>query len=121
VDLLARMLAERIDLTHPLLLTVGAKQLDIPTIKDLVTFVAEKFWEKSRLQRDLWSENGTIFGKMSVTRFGQLVIGPPGSGKTTYVKAMSDLLRRLNRKIAIVNLGKLLKGLSHELYWLLMA
>jgi ABC-type multidrug transport system ATPase subunit len=43
---------------------------------------------------------------MSVTRFGQLVIGPPGSGKTTYVKAMSDLLRRLNRKIAIVNLGK---------------
>jgi type IV secretory pathway ATPase VirB11/archaellum biosynthesis ATPase len=57
---------------------------------------------------------------MSVTRFGQLVIGPPGSGKTTYVKAMSDLLRRLNRKIAIVNLGKLLKGLSHELYWLLI-
>jgi hypothetical protein len=37
------MLAERIDLTNPLLLTVGAKQLDIPTIKDLVTFVAEKF------------------------------------------------------------------------------
>jgi ABC-type multidrug transport system ATPase subunit len=46
---------------------------------------------------------------MSVTRFGQLVIGPPGSGKTTYVKAMSDLLRRLNRKIAIVNLGMLFK------------
>ncbi len=43
VDLLARMLAERIDLTNPLLLTVGAKQLDIPTIKDLVNFVAEKF------------------------------------------------------------------------------
>jgi hypothetical protein len=37
------MLAERIDLTHPLLLTVGAKQLDIPTIKDLVNFVAENF------------------------------------------------------------------------------
>jgi hypothetical protein len=46
---------------------------------------------------------------MSLTRFGQLVIGPPGSGKTTYVKAMSDLLRRLNRKIAIVNLGKFFK------------
>jgi hypothetical protein len=43
VDLLARMLAERVDLTHPLLLTVGAKQLDIPTIKDLVAFVAENF------------------------------------------------------------------------------
>ena len=43
---------------------------------------------------------------MSVTRFGQLVIGPPGSGKTTYVKAMADLLRNLGRKIAIINLGR---------------
>lgn len=41
---------------------------------------------------------------MSVTRFGQLVIGPPGSGKTTYVKAMAELLRNLGRKIAIINL-----------------
>jgi len=41
---------------------------------------------------------------MSVTRFGQLVIGPPGSGKTTYVKAMADLLRNLGRRIAIINL-----------------
>ena len=27
------------------------------------------------------------------TRFGQIVIGPPGSGKTTYVGAMAELLR----------------------------
>ena len=38
------------------------------------------------------------------TRFGQLVIGPPGSGKTTYVAAMSELLTSLSRKVAIVNL-----------------
>ena len=38
------------------------------------------------------------------TRFGQLVIGPPGSGKTTYVAAMTELLRALGRKVAIVNL-----------------
>ena len=38
------------------------------------------------------------------TRFGQLVIGPPGSGKTTYVAAMSELLTSLGRKVAIVNL-----------------
>ena len=38
------------------------------------------------------------------TRFGQLVIGPPGSGKTTYVAAMAELLRALGRKVAIVNL-----------------
>ena len=39
-----------------------------------------------------------------MTRFGQLVIGPPGSGKTTYVAAMAELLRSLGRKVAIVNL-----------------
>lgn len=38
------------------------------------------------------------------TRFGQLVIGPPGSGKTTYVGAMAELLRAMGRKVAIVNL-----------------
>ena len=38
------------------------------------------------------------------TRFGHLVIGPPGSGKTTYVAAMSELLTSLSRKVAIVNL-----------------
>jgi len=39
-----------------------------------------------------------------VTRFGQIVIGPPGSGKTTYVGNMADLLRGLGRKVAIINL-----------------
>jgi len=39
-----------------------------------------------------------------VTRFGQLVIGPPGAGKTTYVAGMADLLRGLGRKVAVVNL-----------------
>ena len=39
-----------------------------------------------------------------MTRFGQIVIGPPGSGKTTYVAAMSELLRKLGRKVSIVNL-----------------
>jgi len=41
---------------------------------------------------------------LAKTRFGQIVIGPPGSGKTTYVGAMSELLRSLGRKVAIVNL-----------------
>jgi len=42
--------------------------------------------------------------KAATTRFGQLVIGPPGAGKTTYVAAMADLLRAMGRKVAIVNL-----------------
>ena len=33
--------------------------------------------------------------KVAKTKFGQLVIGPPGSGKTTYVTAMAELLKTL--------------------------
>ncbi|NWU43212.1 GPN2 GTPase, partial [Hylia prasina] len=36
--------------------------------------------------------------------FGQVVIGPPGSGKTTYCQAMSAFLGRLGRSVAVVNL-----------------
>ncbi|XP_051171634.1 GPN-loop GTPase 2 [Leptopilina boulardi] len=36
--------------------------------------------------------------------FGQLVIGPPGSGKTTYCNAMGKFLESLGRKVAIINI-----------------
>ncbi|XP_023230352.1 GPN-loop GTPase 2-like [Centruroides sculpturatus] len=36
--------------------------------------------------------------------FGQLVIGPPGSGKTTYCDAMSQFLQSMGRKVAIINI-----------------
>ncbi|XP_072357080.1 GPN-loop GTPase 2 [Scyliorhinus torazame] len=36
--------------------------------------------------------------------FGQMVIGPPGSGKTTYCMAMQEFLSKLGRKVAVVNL-----------------
>ena len=38
------------------------------------------------------------------TIFGQIVIGPPGSGKTTYCEGMSQFLKSLGRDVAIVNL-----------------
>ena len=48
------------------------------------------------------------------TRFGQIVIGPPGSGKTTYVGAMSELLRSLGRKVAIVNLDPANENMTYS-------
>ncbi len=36
--------------------------------------------------------------------FAQLVIGPPGSGKSTYCKAMKEFLQAAGRNVAVVNL-----------------
>lgn len=36
--------------------------------------------------------------------FAQVVIGPPGSGKTTYCKGMKEFLSQTGRKVTIVNL-----------------
>lgn len=36
--------------------------------------------------------------------FGQLVIGPPGSGKTTYCEKVAEFLKKCGRKVAVVNL-----------------
>ena len=36
--------------------------------------------------------------------FGQLVIGPPGAGKSTYCDGMHQLLSAIGRKCAVVNL-----------------
>ncbi|XP_011494906.1 PREDICTED: GPN-loop GTPase 2 [Ceratosolen solmsi marchali] len=44
-----------------------------------------------------------ILNPMSLI-FGQLVIGPPGSGKTTYCNNMGKFLESLGRKVAIINI-----------------
>ena len=37
-------------------------------------------------------------------KFGQIIIGPPGSGKTTYCQAMKNFYSNYNRKILLINL-----------------
>lgn len=39
-----------------------------------------------------------------ITVFGQLIVGPPGSGKTTYCYGMSKYLKDLGRNVKVVNL-----------------
>ncbi len=36
--------------------------------------------------------------------YGQVVIGPPGSGKTTYCAGMKEFLTGIGRKVAVINM-----------------
>jgi len=46
--------------------------------------------------------------------YGQLVIGPPGSGKTTYCDKMEQFLKDLDRKVTIVNLDPANENMSYK-------
>ena len=46
--------------------------------------------------------------------WGQVVIGPPGCGKTTYCAGMANLLELLGRKTIIVNLDPANDTLPYE-------
>ncbi|KRZ10451.1 GPN-loop GTPase 2, partial [Trichinella pseudospiralis] len=46
--------------------------------------------------------------------FGQVVIGPPGSGKTTYCKQMRNVLQLLRRKSILVNMDPANEFLSND-------
>ncbi|XP_030074309.1 GPN-loop GTPase 2 [Microcaecilia unicolor] len=46
--------------------------------------------------------------------FGQVVIGPPGSGKTTYCLGMQEFLSKLGRKVAVVNLDPANEGPPYD-------
>ena len=41
---------------------------------------------------------------MQFTNFGQIVLGPAGSGKSTYCKIMQDHAESLKREIVVINL-----------------
>lgn len=46
--------------------------------------------------------------------FAQLIIGPPGSGKSTYCDGMHQMLNALNRKTHVVNLDPANDHTSYE-------
>ncbi|GJP57187.1 hypothetical protein CLOM_g16218 [Closterium sp. NIES-68] len=46
--------------------------------------------------------------------FGQIVIGPPGSGKTTYCNGMQQFMQLLGRKVAVINMDPANDRLPYE-------
>ncbi|KAH1244518.1 GPN-loop GTPase QQT1 [Glycine max] len=46
--------------------------------------------------------------------FGQIVVGPPGSGKTTYCNGMSQFLSLIGRKVAVINLDPANDSLPYD-------
>ena len=46
--------------------------------------------------------------------FGQVVIGPPGSGKTTYCAGMEEFLRGIGRNVVVVNLDPANDTMAYE-------
>ena len=47
-------------------------------------------------------------------RFGQVVIGPPGSGKTTYCQGMQEFMTKLGRKVVVVNMDPANEGTPYS-------
>ncbi|XP_026719342.1 GPN-loop GTPase 2 [Athene cunicularia] len=52
--------------------------------------------------------------KGSSLAFGQVVIGPPGSGKTTYCQGMQEFLGRIGRKVTVVNLDPANEAMPYQ-------
>ena len=50
----------------------------------------------------------------SLHNFAQLVIGPPGSGKSTYCRGMKEFLSCMGRSVKIVNLDPANEDLPYE-------
>uniref|UniRef100_A0A4W4EQN7 GPN-loop GTPase 2 n=2 Tax=Electrophorus electricus TaxID=8005 RepID=A0A4W4EQN7_ELEEL len=46
--------------------------------------------------------------------FGQVVIGPPGSGKTTYCRGVQEFLNHLGRKVVVINLDPANEKLPYQ-------
>lgn len=59
-------------------------------------------------------QNKVVTLRTQTPLYGQLVIGPPGSGKTTYCAKMKQFLEKLERKVTVVNLDPANDNMEYE-------
>lgn len=52
--------------------------------------------------------------KVQKLLYGQLVIGPPGSGKSTYCHKITEFYKQLNRKVSVVNLDPANENMQYQ-------
>lgn len=52
--------------------------------------------------------------KVQKQLYGQLVIGPPGAGKSTYCLKMSEFYKQLGRNVCIVNLDPANENMNYH-------
>lgn len=55
-----------------------------------------------------------MMSSSSIIRYGQVVCGPPGSGKTTYCEGMQQYLQLIGRKAYVINLDPANEAIQHH-------
>lgn len=52
--------------------------------------------------------------KIQKQNYGQLVIGPPGTGKSTYCHRMKEFYKKIGREVSIINLDPANDRMNYE-------
>jgi hypothetical protein len=73
-----------------------------------------KLSEAPSLTNDLIIQSDSIPANDDTMPFAQLVIGPPGSGKSTYCDGMQQFMGAIERKCSVVNLDPANDSTSYQ-------
>lgn len=72
-------------------------KIEVQNLKYIILLIFRFKMDKIKIQKQL---------------FGQLVIGPPGAGKTTYCQKMLEFYAQLGRKVFMINLDPANENMS---------
>lgn len=69
---------------------------------------------KNKIKKEIFIKMDKNQLKVQKQLYGQLVIGPPGSGKSTYCAKIASFYKQINRKFSIVNLDPANENIQYE-------